>query len=334
VYRHVAREARARGLDAAAWLTQVEVQPADLARLIAAATVGHTSFFRHPDHFDSLRDFAVRARGRMPVVRVWCAGCSTGEEAWSLALCLAEQGMPFSIWATDVNSQAIESARRGSYTARSTLGLPGHAGKQPWHASEALRRSVRFSVASLSDPLPADVPPRFDVIFCRNVLIYLETGAVREAWRRFVQHLEPWGAVAVSPVESLDHVPAQLERVGPLGWFERTVQKPATRRPPPRRSLTPARPMDDVDVLLDSAAQKLSNGDIADAERVLHTVLAQRDDAVGWFLLGEACARRGERTQARIAYTRASGATHVPANVDLDTIRDAARRRSQQLGAK
>jgi chemotaxis protein methyltransferase CheR len=338
VYRHVAREARARRLEPEAWLGQVEKHSGELAGLIAAATVGHTSFFRHPDHFDSLRDFALRAAERTPQIRVWCAGCSTGEEAWSLALCLSELSVPFQIWATDINSLAVETAKRGTYLARSTAGLPGHAGNHPWRAPESLRRSVRFGVAALCDTLPADLPARFDVIFCRNVLIYLETGAVREAWRRFMARLEPWGAIAVSPVESLSHVPPQLERLGPLGWFERLEQKVAPRaksmRPAPRKSIAPARPLDDVDALLEAAAHKLSQGETEAAERDLHKVLAQRDDAVGWFLLGEACARRGERTQARIAYSRAASAPHVPLNVDLDTIRDAARRRSQQLGVK
>jgi chemotaxis protein methyltransferase CheR len=338
VYRHVAREARAHGLEPAAWLAQAEKQPRELASLIAAATVGHTTFFRHPDHFDSLRDFAMRAAERTPMLRVWCAGCSTGEEAWSLALCIAELGLPFQIWATDINSLAVEVARRGTYAARSTSGLPGQAGKQPWRAPEALRRVVRFSVGALSDALPGDVPPRFDIIFCRNVLIYLETTAVRDAWRKFMSRLEPWGAIAVSPVESLSHVPAQLERVGPLGWFEHVEPKATPRaksmRPAAKKSIAPAKPLDDIDSLLDAAAQRLSQGETEAAERDLHKVLAQRDDAVGWFLLGEACARRGEKTQARIAYTRAASAPHVPANVDLDTIRDAARRRSQQLGTK
>jgi chemotaxis protein methyltransferase CheR len=338
VYRHVAREARARGLEPAAWLAQVESHPRELAGLVGAATVGHTSFFRHPDHFDSLRDFVSRAVDKTPLVRVWCAGCSTGEEAWSLALCLSEMGVAFQIWATDINSLAVETARRGTYVARSTAGLPKHAGKHPWRAPEALRRQVRFAVCSLSDALPSDLPPRFDVIFCRNVLIYLETNAVRDAWRRFMSRLEPWGAIAVSPVESLSHVPPELERVGPLGWFEHVAPKLSARakslRPAPRKSISPAKPLDDIDSLLDAAAQKLSQGETEAAERDLHKVLAARDDAVGWFLLGEACARRGEKTQARIAYTRATNAPHVPANVDLDTIRDAARRRSQQLGAK
>jgi cytochrome c-type biogenesis protein CcmH/NrfG len=66
----------------------------------------------------------------------------------------------------------------------------------------------------------------------------------------------------------------------------------------------------------------------------LRSALDRRDDAVGWFLLGETYTRRGELTQARLAYTRSAKAPHVPSNTDLETIRDAARRRCQQLAQK
>ena len=195
---------------------------------------------------------------------------------------------------------------------------------------------MRFEVLSLLDPLPSDTSPRFDVIFCRNLLIYLEPAVLDQAWRRFLMCLEPWGAVTVSPVESLSQVPPELEHAGPLGWFERVAQPrlaPVAPAKPVRTPsiVPPTAPADEVDALLDRAAQNLSNGSTADAERDLHQVLEKRDDAVGWFLLGEACARRGEVTQARIAYRRAASAPHAPANVDLDTIREAARRRARQL---
>jgi chemotaxis protein methyltransferase CheR len=336
LYRHVQRVAAGRGLDPMRWLEQVEQSPRELSALIAAATVGHTAFFRHPEHFNHLKEFAQRAAMRAPLLRVWCAGCSTGEEAWSLALCLSELSVPFSILATDVNARSIELARAGSYPARATLGLPGYAGKLPWRAPDALRKHVRFETLGLLEPLPSDEGPRHDVIFCRNLLIYLEPAVLDQAWRRFLMCLEPWGAVTVSPVESLSQVPPELEHAGPLGWFERAAQprlaKLASVRPVRKPSIVPApAPSDEIDQLLDRAAQNLSNGQTADAERELHQVLEKRDDAVGWFLLGEACARRGEATQARIAYRRATSAAHAPANVDLETIREAARRRARQL---
>jgi chemotaxis protein methyltransferase CheR len=336
LHRHIAREARARGMDPLVWLTQAQSNAEDLGSVIAAATVGHTTFFRHPDHFERLRNFAPAAAKRTPLLRVWCAGCSSGEEVWSIALSLEELQVPFQIWATDINAKAIERAQRGLYPARTTGGLPGFAGKLAFRVPDFLRRQVRFHVLALDDVLPSDAPPRFDIIFCRNLLIYLEPAAVKSAWALFVQRSEAWGAVVVSPVESLAHIPAELKRVGPLGWFERGANISPVNAPLPRPRIPSIRapeptPPDSVDTLLDRAARELSNDEIAAAEADLRAVLEKRDDAVGWFLLGEALSRRRENTQARIAYARAAKATHAPSNVDLETIRDAARRRAQQL---
>ncbi len=340
LHRHVERESRARGVGAREWLEGIERRPDDLASLIAAATVGHTSFFRHPDHFERLRELVPTIVASTPCVRVWSAGCSTGEEVWSLCLCLAATGAHFQIWASDVNARAVEVAARGVYPSRATVGLEGYDGKVPFRAPDALRKHVRFAVAALSEPLPAEAPSRFDVIFCRNVMIYFQADVVQSTWRMLASRLAPWGAIAVAPVESLSHVPAELERRGPLGWMQpraRSAQAVAAlsaeaSTPKPRPSLD-ASPdtADAVDLKLERVAKLLSLAEFDAAEQMLHALLALRDDALGWFLLGESCARRGETTQAKVAYLRAVRATHAPEDVDLETLQAAAQRRAQQL---
>ena len=338
-YRLIMREAAAEGVEPLEWLEQVERRPKHFSALIAAVTVGHTAFFRHPEQFEQLkRSFLPRMRAR-PVVRVWSAGCSTGEEVWSLALCLHEARIPFEIFASDANPRAIEVAQRASYSVRETRGL-SEAREGSWCAPEALRRQVKFAVCSLKDELPLQAPSRFDLVFCRNLLIYLEPQALSSSWRLFLQRVEPWGAVVVAPVEALIQVPSELECRGPLGWFEvrkvetRTFPLPAAHASPPTREMPglpePA-PSDAAERLLDRAARYLARGDLEQAESVLHEALNLRDDALGWFLLAEACIRRGEATQATVAYERAARATHCSPQVELDTIRGAALRSSRRL---
>lgn len=82
---------------------------------------------------------------------------------------------------------------------------------------------------------------------------------------------------------------------------------------------------------MDEAAQLLAAHDVAGAEARLHVLLGTRDDAFAWFLLGESCSRRGEVTQARLAYLRASRAQLAPSDMDLETVRQTALRRARQL---
>ena len=219
LHRYVQRAARGQGLTPHDYLAQVADRPACLSELTAAATVGHTSFFRHAEHFRHLTEFARRAARHTRVLRVWSLGCSTGEEAWSIALTLWRAGLPFELLGTDVNARAIERARSRSYHAHGTSGLARVSEGEHWSAPDELARSVRFEVLALHEPLPSAAPERFDLLFCRNVLIYLAPEAVAQAWSMFVRVLEPWGAVVVSPVESLNHIPSTLTRTGPLGWF-------------------------------------------------------------------------------------------------------------------
>jgi chemotaxis methyl-accepting protein methylase len=221
LHRYVQREARARGLEALAYLESIARDGSELARLTSAATVGHTSFFRHAEHFQELARFACDAVRHASPLRVWSIGCSTGEEAWSIALTLQRAKLPFTLLATDVNPRAIAVARAGSYHAHTSSGFWRLTAEAQWSAPPELSQSVRFEVAALQDEAPPGASERFDLLFCRNLLIYLSPAAIAHAWRTLLERVEPWGAVVVSPVESLNHVPPELRRAGPLGWFQR-----------------------------------------------------------------------------------------------------------------
>lgn len=356
--RYIARQARSLGIDECDWLAGVERRPQDLAELIAAATVGHTAFFRHPEHFEALsaQATALAASGR--AMRVWSAGCSTGEEAWSVALCLEQLRVEFFVLGTDVNPCAIAKARSGFYAARETNELPGYQGAQPFCASDALRSRVRFEALALNETLPFNLRSPFDAIFCRNVLIYFAPDRAAEILARVAQHVAPSGALVLSPVEGLALPLAGFTRAGPLGWFTRQTtplgrvprvesptRQPTDARTAPARSTTPllrevarlseaarsARASSPSLGILEQASLCISAGQLERAEALLHEALSTHDDAFGWFLLAEACLRRGEKTQARIAFERSAKAKQAPPDIDLQTLQRAARRRALML---
>ena len=169
-------------------------------QVVEALLNNETFFFRDRPSFEQLlgptlqRLEAVRRRTRR--LAIWCAGCSTGQEAYSLAIHFAEQKARWSGWtidilATDVSRSAVDQARSGVYSQfevqrglavvqmmRWFEELPGAA----WRISADLRRAVRFEVANLVGP--AAPPDRFDIILCRNVLLYFPPQARRSDFER------------------------------------------------------------------------------------------------------------------------------------------------------
>lgn len=280
-------------------LRGIEQRPrgATFERLLHAATVPHTGFFRHPEQLD---DFAtwLRERPRAAVPEIWCAGCATGEEAWSLALVARRLGRDVRILATDVSAVALRTAEAGRYPARRCLGLGPEERERGWSADRTLRTMVRFARASLVDPDPAPAAGAFDLVFCRNVLLYFEREAAREVLGTIARRLRPAGAVVVAPAETLIPAPPPLAPLGPVGWLGRTEARPASPPEPPPPSTQ-----------VEQAARLLASGETDAAEEILHRWLETTpDDARAWFLLGEALLARGEQAQAHTAFARAAGA--------------------------
>jgi len=167
----------------------LRAHPDEVGELVKAFLIKVTGFFRDPEAFEIIRDMIVprlieRARENGRVLRVWSAGCATGEEAYSIALLLADQlGADFSEWnakifATDVASDAIAFARRGLYPENVLKDLPGDYRNrffermdQGFRVSKTLRQAVIFGQQDISRGVPF---PRIDLVVCRNVLIYLK----------------------------------------------------------------------------------------------------------------------------------------------------------------
>ena len=182
---------------------------------VDALVNGETSFFRDAAVFDLLLDavIAVEAQGRR--ARIWCAGCATGQEPLSLAMLFAERAKDSGvaipeIVATDVSDTALARARAGRFTQFEVQrGLPIRRlmawfdgdGSGEWVAKPELVRHVQFRRANLvAEPAP---PGRFDLVLCRNVLLYLAPTAKPAVFQRLAGALRPDGLLAMGAGETV-----------------------------------------------------------------------------------------------------------------------------------
>lgn len=229
------RESSLARLPAAELLERAMLRDPELSRVITRAIgIGETYFYRHPEHFELLaRDILpdCMAKRRFPI-RAWSAGCATGEEAYSLAACLlcaADQveGATVEVVGTDMVEEHICQASRGIYGNWSIrVPIPdgllvAHEGGM-FSVSERVRRVTRLRAFNLLDPLPAD-HGLFDVVMCRNVLVYLREEAARAVVDRVASAVAPSGVMIFATLD-IDHVPAGFERVRttPLNVFVRS----------------------------------------------------------------------------------------------------------------
>ncbi|MBN2195523.1 MAG: tetratricopeptide repeat protein [Polyangiaceae bacterium] len=313
-----------------------EVPSPWLGELIDAATVPHTSFFRHPEQFEYLRRLLRRVAKRGPrPVSVWCAGCATGEEAYSVAVCAVEVQVPVEILATDVNPRAIQVARAGRYSRRRGGRLPGPASATHWEAPNTIRQAIRFEVASLVGPRATMGRGPFDVILCRNVLIYFPREEVPAILQHLASHLRGSGSLLVSPADTVLPLPECLTRGAAVGFLAvRGQDSPPSSRAswaaPVTIEPTPAPPAP-----IEVAARLLGAGELAAAETLLTDLLnAEPDHLAGWFLLGEVLLQRGENAQARAAFERIARCTpRSSGGFDAATLVWAAARRAKALAA-
>ncbi|MFD1912737.1 CheR family methyltransferase [Halodurantibacterium flavum] len=184
--------------------------------MISALTTNVTRFLREIHHFEQLRQevlpplIAEARRGRR--VRIWSAGCSTGEEPYSIAFTLLDAcpeaaRLDIKILATDIDPEVIATAQRGIYPAQALSPLPpATLGKylQPRGAgqhevTEAVRELLSFRVLNLLAQWPFRGP--FDVIFCRNVVIYLDAETKETLWQRYASVLAPGGYLFIGHSE-------------------------------------------------------------------------------------------------------------------------------------
>ena len=207
----------------------------EFAHVVDCVTTNKTDFFREPQHFAFLRDTAIPAllKLRRPAgapLKFWSAASSIGAEAYTIAFVLADilglDGPPFSILGTDISRDVLEQARRAVYplalaepipeaVQRRYLMFARDASRPEFRVVPELRQRVRFEPLNLMDDRFA-VDSDFDVIFCRNVLIYFAKPTQDAVLKRLTAHLRPGGYLLLGHSESLagnDH--AELRPVAP-----------------------------------------------------------------------------------------------------------------------
>lgn len=190
----------------------------ELENVFDAVTTNETYFFREPAQLEAFVDEIVPeilARGSSPKVRIWSAGCSSGEEPYTIAMLLAERGYfdraTFEIFASDINHDVLNRARRGEYresSFRSTspdLRARYFAEKPEnvWRISDEIRNRVSFGRLNLYEQSKAGLVGSVDVIFCRNVIIYFDDESKRRVIHGFHERLVDGGFLLLGHSESL-----------------------------------------------------------------------------------------------------------------------------------
>ena len=216
LYRRCARLGilEGHGLDAL-FRAAEDGDPGASQRLISLFTTNLTGFFRHPTHFDIAAEHALRAAQRRRQVRCWSAAAATGEEPYSLAMALTEvfrgEAPPVTIQATDIDVEALAVARRGEYRDRAVAGLEAERLERfftettanHWGIKSTVRRMVEFGALNLVEVAWPNIEGPFDVIFCRNVLMYLEASYRYSVVERLTSLLAPDGLLILDPTEHL-----------------------------------------------------------------------------------------------------------------------------------
>lgn len=215
---------------------------AELGMMISALTTNVTAFFREGHHFDTLRDRVLppliaeaRKGGR---VRLWSAACSSGEEAYSLAmtlldLCPEAERLNIRILATDIDPSILETAHAGQYSAEAVGSIPpsfrerwlapvaGSQG-QKFQIGPELSRLITFNRLNLTGAWPLKC--RFDVIFCRNVAIYFDREVQERLWARLADQLVPGGTLCIGHSERIIGPAAQTLRQQGITTYVRHPQ--------------------------------------------------------------------------------------------------------------
>ncbi len=215
-----------------AYYRLVQHEPGERTRMLDCISTNETRFFREPRQFEYLQqrvfpDLRATARLRPRRLRVWSAGCSTGEEPYSLAMSLLEglPGWKIEILATDLSTRALARARSALWPIDKAEDIPPHYLKRfmlrgtrrqagQMKAGPEIRSLIRFQHFNLNARHYPSLG-HFDLIFCRNVLIYFNVESRARTLERLLEHLVPNGALFLGHAESLSGLTPQVRGVGP-----------------------------------------------------------------------------------------------------------------------
>jgi two-component system, chemotaxis family, CheB/CheR fusion protein len=230
--RRINKRMQALGIDNyALYLDRLQVDPSEYEQLFNFILINVTSFFRDPEIWDYMRDVVIPGvlENKLPdePVRVWCAGCASGEEAYTVVMTLSELLGPetvasqVKVYATDVDNEALAAARHGVYSAKQVESVPPRLLKSYFEESggrytfdKTLRRSVIFGRHDLLQDAPIS---HVDILTCRNTLMYFNSEAQARIMSRFYFGLNDNGVLLLGKAEMMStygraFVPVDLQR--------------------------------------------------------------------------------------------------------------------------
>lgn len=255
MFSRLRRRLRALGLHSFSTYFELVSGPGgdrERVHMLDAISTNETSFFREREHFDFLeREVLPRwreeaAHGRRPRrVRAWSAGCSTGEEPYSLAMVLLKHLPPGAGWqidilATDLSTRVLEGARAGVWPIEKADAIPAdyrrsfmlrgvRAKEGTMKAGPEIRAVIRFARLNLhAEAYPA--PRGCDLVLCRNVLIYFDQATRAQITSRLIGHLQPDGYLFLGHAETLHTVgPSEVTTVMPTVYMRRAAESSGSR---------------------------------------------------------------------------------------------------------
>lgn len=229
VYSRLARRLRALRLpDFGSYLTYLDQHDDELEEFINALTTNLTAFFREPHHFDILAKFAEKMKQQRRPMRVWCSAASTGEEPYSIAMALAEAygtyEPPVEIIASDIDSNVLKEGSAGVYSLQRLETVSIERKKQFFQRGKgansgkakvvpALRNLIDFRQVNLLDAT-WDLKPGFDIIFCRNVMIYFDKETQLKLLSRMMKLLNSDGLYIAGHSESFTSANHLVKLIG------------------------------------------------------------------------------------------------------------------------
>lgn len=213
----------------------------EIEHFINALTVNETYFYREDYQLKCLSSDLLgerlRVRRKGDAIRIWCAPCSTGEEPYSVAMWLLENWPPvdeyeIEIIGSDIDTEVLEAARQGMFGRRALMRLSPHliekyfekVGEEEWKILDDLRESVQFSQVNIVEPGETRLFGQFDVILCRNVLIYFDDTSRRIAAENLYECLLPGAFICLGHTES-------MSRISPLFEVRRFEEAIVYQRP-------------------------------------------------------------------------------------------------------
>ena len=229
IERRIADRMAAAGIaDFPAYFARLRGDPAEIEQVINSFTVNETYFYREEHQLRELGramlPLIVATRRPGDLVRIWSMPCSTGEEPYSIAIWLLENwpmvdAYNIEIVGSDIDTAALAAARSGHYGARALTRLPADVVERYFEPPRRhqrrliadLRESVRFTAANLIDPASVRAQGRFDVVFCRNLLIYFDEAARRAAVDALFDALNPGGFICLGHTESMSRISDRFE---------------------------------------------------------------------------------------------------------------------------